>query len=231
MYGKLRRLRRFRLSRRPMVQLLLSALVGGAVAAGLILLFQQGMRPILEQLAGAQVNNLVVTKINDVIRREMAAGTLDSDGLITLERDEDGRITALTSDMAAAERLRSGVADLLAQELEGLTAVELSIPVGSLTGSALLSGRGPSIPVRVLSAGAVDTAFENQFTDAGINQTRYQVVLNIRVEVTMLLPGGPAETEVTTQVVAAETILLGEVPEYYAQFSTPSSQTETITTQ
>ena len=216
------RKRRGRRPRRPLgrgSQLALSTLAGVILAAAAILLFHSQLRPALARLAGAQVNNLVVGLVSASVREDAASGALDYSGLISLEKDSAGQITALHSNMAAAEVLRTQVVERLLERLDGLSAQELRIPLGSLTGSALLSGRGPEVPVRILSLSALSADFDNQFTSAGINQTRYQVVLKVHVTVELLLPGGPAETEVTTQVAAAETILLGQVPEHYTYFS------------
>ncbi len=216
------RKRRGRRPRRPIgggSQLALSTLAGAILAAAAILLFHSQLRPALARLAGAQVNNLVVGLVSEAVREDAASGALDYSDLIALEKDGTGQITALHSNMAAAEVLRTQVVERLLNRLDGLSAQELRIPLGSLTGSALLSGRGPAVPVRILSVGALSADFDNQFTSAGINQTRYQVVLKVHVTVELLLPGGPEETEVTTQVTAAETILLGQVPEHYTYFS------------
>ena len=200
-------------------QLLLSALVGAILASAVILSMHCRLRPALTRMAGARVNNLVEQLVSEAIQTDAASGELDYKALISLEKDASGQITALHSDMASAELLRAHIVELLNQRLDSLSALEISIPIGTLTGSVLLSGRGPAIPVRILSVGAVSAEFDNQFSAAGINQTRYQVVLKVHVTVELLLPGGTAQTEVDTRLTVAETILLGQVPEYYADFS------------
>ena len=101
---------------------------------------------------------------------------------------------------------------------------ELSIPVGSLSGSVLLAGRGPRISVRMESVGSSSANFENAFTSAGINQTKHQIVLNIDVAVSILLPGFSTATTVSNAVTVAETVIVGSVPDTYTYFSsTPES--------
>ena len=198
-------------------QLILSTLTGAGLALLVILLFHSQLRPALTRLAGVQVNNLVVGLVSETVREEMGSGGWGE--LLALEKDAEGRITALRTNMAEAEALRARVVDRLLDRLDALSAQELHIPLGSLTGSALLSGRGPEVPVRILSAGALSAELDSQFHSAGINQTRYQLTLAARVTVELLLPGGPAETEVSTRAAVAEAVLLGQVPERYADFS------------
>ena len=101
-----------------------------------------------------------------------------------------------------------------------VSARELSIPIGTLTGSALLAGRGPRISVRMESVGSSSARFENRFDSAGINQTNHQIALEVDVSVSILLPGFTTATTVSTAVTVAETVIVGSVPETYTYFST-----------
>lgn len=101
-----------------------------------------------------------------------------------------------------------------------MSARELSIPIGSLTGSALLAGRGPRISVRMESVGTSSAWFENEFVTGGINQTNHRIILHIEVSVAILLPGVTTTTKVNNAVTVAETVIVGSVPETYTYFST-----------
>ena len=94
------------------------------------------------------------------------------------------------------------------------------------SGSVLLAGRGPSISVRMESVGSSSAWFENEFTSAGINQTKHQIVLNIDVAVSILLPGFSTATVVSNAVTVAETVIVGSVPDTYTYFSTTPSSYE-----
>ena len=103
------------------------------------------------------------------------------------------------------------------------SARELSIPVGTLTGSALLAGRGPRISVRMESVGSSSARFENRFTSAGINQTNHRIVLEVNVSVSILLPGFTTATQVANEVTVAETVIVGAVPDTYPYFGTDAA--------
>jgi len=95
----------------------------------------------------------------------------------------------------------------------------LRIAMGSITRSKLLAGRGPKINVRLVPIGAVDARFENVFTAAGINQTHHQIVMYITVDMSVLTMAQSADMNVTAQMVIAETVIVGDVPNTYAQFN------------
>ena len=95
--------------------------------------------------------------------------------------------------------------------------------MGSLTGIALLAGRGPeSACADFVRQGAPETAFENRFTDAGINQTKHQVVLHVSVLVSILMPGYTTSTAVDSSLAVAETVIVGAVPETYTDLQSGS---------
>ena len=123
--------------------------------------------------------------------------------------------------MAAFNRLQSQILDLILLRIDQVSARELSVPIGSLTGSQLLAGRGPRVSVRMESVGSSQAWFENEFESAGINQTKHRIVLNIVISVSILLPGFTTATEVPNAITVAETVIIGSVPDTYTYFSTP----------
>lgn len=205
---------------------LLGVLAFSAMAAVLatVIFATTQMRPILVSLATTRVSNMVNRIVSEAVDEAIESGNITYSDLITFEKDNEGRITAIYSNMAAFNRLQSHILDIILARIDQVSARDLSIPVGSLTGSVLLAGRGPRITVRMESVGSSSANFENAFTSAGINQTKHQIVLNIDVAVSILLPGFSTATTVSNAVTVAETVIVGSVPDTYTYFSsTPES--------
>ena len=177
------------------------------------------MRPIIVSLATARVSNAVNRIVVDAVRDAIDSGQVNYDVLIHLEKDETGRVAALESNMAAFNRLRSQIADEILRRLSEVSTSELSIPVGTLTGSTLLAGRGPCIRVRMQAVGSADASLRNAFSAAGINQTRHQIYLAVDVYVSILLPGFSTMTKLSNHYAVAETVIVGSVPDNYTYFS------------
>ena len=211
--------RRLRNRLTSLEQFFLSVLVGLLLAVSVIALFNLRLRPIIVDMAAAKVNNMVSLAVSEVVADDIALGVVSYDDLISFERNDSGQVVALKSNMGEANLLRVHIMHRLVRELNQLTTEELLIPTGNLTGNMLLSGLGPDVPVRVLSVGSASTGFENQFSSAGINQTRHQIVLKITVTVNLLLPGGVTQHTVDSRITVAETVLMGQVPENYTYFS------------
>ena len=211
--------RRHRTPRRP-VPLRVVAFLLSALLVTLLLICTARMRPLLESLATTRVSNTVNRIIFEAVNEAIDTGDISYQQLISLEKDQEGHITAVHSNMAAFNRLQSHILDIILARIDQVSARELSIPIGTLTGSALLAGRGPRISVRMESVGSSTARFANRFESAGINQTKHQIVLEVDVSVAILLPGFSAATKVSTAVTVAETVIVGSVPESYTYFST-----------
>ena len=54
-------------------------------------------------------------------------------------------------------------------------------------------------------------------TEAGINQTLQQLTMTVSVDVSILVLGRTESFTVTSQVVVAETIIVGQVPDTFLQ--------------
>ena len=214
-----------RFDRRKLLRFLALLLAGG-VAAGVLTAVLR-LRPLLERMATTRASNAVTRIVSDAVDEAIKEGDIQYTELVTFEKDLEGRITALHSNMAAFNRLQSLILDLVVQRVDTAPAQDLSIPVGNLTGSALLAGRGPRVRVRMETMGASSARFENEFASAGINQTRHRIVLYVDVYITVLLPGMTTATKVSNAITVAETVIVGTVPETYTYFATdPSSVTE-----
>ena len=218
---------RRRMDRRVLVRFLALGLCV-FLLSGLFIATAQ-MRPVLESLATTRVSNTINRIVFEAVNDAIQNGDISYDALISLEKDQEGRITAVHSNMAAFNRLQAQILDIILARIDQVSARELSIPVGTLTGSTLLAGRGPRISVRMESVGSSSARFANRFESAGINQTKHQIVLNIEVYVSILLPGFTADTQVSNAVTVAETIIVGSVPDTYTYFATvPSNYDEYI---
>ena len=146
-----RKIRYLRLTgrQRRLTWLVLAVLLTAGLGCAAVL----HMRPIIVSLATARVSNAVNRIVVDAVRDAIDSGQVDYNVLIHLEKDETGRVAALESNMAAFNRLRSQIADEILRRLSEVSTSELSIPVGTLTGSTLLAGRGPCIRVRMQAVG------------------------------------------------------------------------------
>ena len=194
-------------------------LVTVVFAAGCVMffLFRSKYRTVIRDLAQTQVKNTTSDLTNDAIAKQIAEGTIAYDRIVFFEKDLDGRITALKTNMSEVNRLKTEILNIINDEILELDTSDIGIPLGSLFLPELLSGRGPAIPVRILSIRNSDANFVSHFSQAGINQTLHQVTMDVSIDVAVLVLGETSGFTVTSEVVVAETVIVGQVPTTYLQ--------------
>lgn len=171
----------------------------------------------IRNLAETQVKNTTSDLINDAIDEQIREGNIQYDRIVYFEKDLDGRITALKTNMTEVNRLKTAILNLINDDILAMDSRQFGVPVGSLILPEFLAGRGPSIPVEILAIRNSDASFHSDFTEAGINQTLQQLTMEITVDVVVLVLGKTNDFTVSTQVVVAETIIVGQVPDTFLQ--------------
>lgn len=182
---------------------------------GLTVLVRFRFAPVMTQLVATQVDNQASKAINDAIQEQIEAGDISYDRMVILDKDSAGNVTAIRSNIAEINRLKTTILGRIDEKLQDLSIEELGVPLGSVVLPELFSGKGPELSVRVLAVRTSDAVFHNSFTAAGINQTLHRITIDINVTVTILTMTGTHEIEVDSGVVAAETIIVGSVPSTY----------------
>ena len=188
-----------------------------ALLVVVLIFFRARYNATIRALAQTQVINATSDLINDAIDRQIEAGDIQYDRIVYFEKDLDGGITALKTNMSEVNRLKTDILNLINDEILAMDTTDLGIPIGSLILPELLSGRGPEIPVKILSIRNSEGSFESQFTEAGINQTLQQLTMHVSIDVSILVLGAAESFTVSSQVVVAETIIVGKVPDTFFQ--------------
>lgn len=212
--------RRKRRRRRLVLLLVLLLMVICTLAIQLRLL------PLARQMAVTQVVNNASNIINDAIDSQIRNNAIDYNSMVSLEKNGDGSVSALKTNIAEVNRLKTQIIDQVNGELLDLDMEQIGIPIGNLLFPAFFSGRGFLLPVKVLSIQSSEATFENKFSQAGINQTLHQILMNISIQMLVVSPGGTDVAEVSSQVVVAETVIVGMVPDNYLTLDPENDSTQ-----
>ena len=182
-----------------------------------VFLFRRNYFPVISSLAQTQVKNATSDLINDAIDCQIKDGTIQYDRMVYFEKDLDGRITALKTNMSEVNKLKTDLLNIINDEILAMDTDHMGIPVGSLFVPELFSGMGPSIPIQILTIRNSEALFFSEFSEAGINQTLQQLNMQISVDVAVLILGKIDTFTISSQVVVAETVIIGQVPEMFLQ--------------
>ena len=187
------------------------------ILLALFLLLRGRYRVVIRELAETQVKNSTSDLTNDAIAKQIDDGVVQYDRIVYFEKDLNGRITALKTNMSEVNRLKTDILNIINDEILALDTSDIGIPLGSLFLPEFLSGRGPAIPVHILSIRNSDASFRSRFSQAGINQTLHQLIMEVSVDVSVLVLGETGSFTMTSEVVVAETVIVGDVPDTFLQ--------------
>lgn len=194
------------------------------IIVGLFLLAEASFRPMIESMNAYECHETVSRIINDAVLSELEHSGEDYASLMTLSTNGGGEVTSVQSNAVNINRLKTNVAERVERELERLSAVDIQIPIGTLLGLQLLHGKGFSVGMSVVPLGYATTTIISEFTEAGINQTLHRIIIEISADVDALIPGIETRVPVKTSIVAAETVIVGRVPDAYTHVVTEDGE-------
>ena len=204
-------------NRRRKPELLLTLLFAVLLAGGVVSLLGLRIRPLVAAAAIAQAENTVNRMVEETVLTDLQKRSVGYSDFVTIQRDHSGAIIALTTDMAAMNSLRGQLLECVLEKLEEIGVSDIQIPLSSLLDLDFLWATGPKLKIHSMSVGTVSAEFESEFQDAGVNQTIHRIWLQVKVPLTLILPGEHLETQVDTRLCVAETVIVGQVPDTYLQ--------------
>lgn len=173
-------------------------------------------RPIIKSIMVDKARAVAVKAIDDAVSNELGKQNIEYSDIVKIERSEEGKLIGITTNIQKINCLKSSLSNAIANELDKDEIKKIRIPLGTILGTELFSGSGPMINIKIFITGNIVANFESELSEAGINQTKHRIILNVEVNISAIMPGYPVETKVRTNVTIAETVIVGEVPKVYA---------------
>lgn len=171
------------------------------------------LRPQLHALAAMQALQVEEHAMNDAVLRALGDGQYDT--LVTVVQNDAGRVSSIQTDALQINVLKGRISEAACGALAAHT-LTAAIPIGSLTGLDILAGRGFALHVPVRTAGYAVSDVQSVFSDAGVNQTVHRLMLTVHAEVCLSMAKTQKTETLAYEVCIAETVIVGEVPQFYA---------------
>lgn len=183
------------------------------IAFSTLKLVLDAVMPIFETLCEDKAKSIATIISNEEATNVMSEHTYDE--LFTIEKDNNGNITMIKSNVIPINEIISDVAVRIQEQINARGRENIEIALGSFTGFKLLAGRGPGIKITISSIGNVETDLRSEFTAQGINQTLHRVYLQVKCQVSILTPFEDITREITNQVLLLENVIVGQIPNTY----------------
>lgn len=171
------------------------------------------IEPVFEALCEDKVKSIATIISNQESTKIM--NKYQYEELYTIEKDEAGNVVIIKSNVVPINNMISDLTESIQNRFNEMEKNEIKIPLGNLYGGYYFAGIGPSIPAKVRTSGTVDTEVKSEFIAQGINQTLHRVYVNFECYVKIITPVKNFEKKITNQVIIAEHVIVGNIPDSY----------------
>lgn len=172
---------------------------------------------IIYAMAEDKAKSIAIQAINDSVSDIIDGKDEIYKELVDYRYDDEGNIISVNTNINLTNTVEGMILSGIAKRIDSSSRCPIKIPIGTLTGSDLLTGRGPKITFYISLSGNAKSSIENLFESTGINQTRHQIQIRFEVDVSIVMSGKHFGVTVENTVVIGETIIVGRIPESYVR--------------
>jgi len=202
---------------------LVKAMVAFVVLLFLFILVERNLRETILTVANAKAIQAATETINLAVTSKIV-DSVDYRELIHTVQDSSGRLVLMQANTVKLNKISSDVTLEVQKGLRELGNERFNIPLGQALGSKLLASSGPLLRVTIVPVGTVQVKVLDDFEEAGINQTKHRLLLNVKTRVRIVIPLASSEAVVETQIPVTETVIVGEVPQTYIKLNLGTSK-------
>lgn len=199
--------------------ILLPAVVIVLVATvGIFIFLEHKIKSVRDELSILEANTTASSALTAGLEKALEKYRINYDDIVSFEYDSDGDIKSLSTDIFILNTLGNEIGTNTDNLINEMGIYCIRVPLTSLLGIQLLSGIGPQIPFYVTMRGLTSTSFENDFSDEGINQTRHQIYMNVKIKTYIIFSGEVTVVEYESKICIAESVIVGVTPGTFADF-------------
>ena len=161
----------------------------------------------------AKIKSHTIDVINSSISTTISQNNYDD--LMTISKNSSGDIVLIEVNSKNVNTLTNNIMTNIQTKLDEDEILNYALPLGTFSGIPALAGIGPKISLKIVPIGNVQTEYRSSIASLSINQSYHKIYINIKISVTVVLPLYTQTIDVSNQVLVAETILVGKIPNTY----------------
>ena len=179
------------------------------------------INPVVIEASRHSVYSLSTSAVSDAIYDVIQEENISYEDLIKVQYDDAGNVAMIALQTVTLNLMARRFYQVAQVYLDNMGKKGIDIAIGAFTGIPALIGYGPSVNIKLVPIGAMTSTFESKFTHAGINQTNHSVFIRLYASVSMILPTYTATIDSVTEMLVAESVIVGEVPSVYLGANSP----------
>ena len=181
-----------------------------------LMAFDSRIRPVVTTMAQYQCRSASVGAMNEAVMEVLQSQGDLYNQLMNISRNADGTVASLSVNTVTENSFKALLTQAVSDKLEAMKKQPVQVPLGTLMDWQLMAGRGPDITMQILPTAFVQSNTLYTFESAGINQTHHRIYIQFTVEMSAILPGYSTSVTVETEICIAQTLIVGQVPQFYA---------------
>ena len=193
---------------------ILILIVLGFFICSFLLYYFNIMLPIIKTYSKVEALSATEKAVNMAVSNVINR-SINYDTLIDINYSSTGEIISFSANQYEINTITREIIKETQYQMNSLGSEGLKIKLGTFVGIPFFIERGPIVTLRLMPIGAVNGEFDSEFSAVGINMTKHSLFLYINTHVSVVLPVKNYEVKTTTQVLLAESIIIGKVPEVY----------------
>ncbi len=172
-------------------------------------------QPIILRYAESIAETVMLNSANEAIVNIFENEKISYNDIAVLSQNKDGEIISLEVDTFKINHFKSSISNEISKIIAKKERYTVPIPIGTFFANTYTTGFGPDIKFKMHITTTAYVDFEHEFTSAGINQVLHRIVVKIKICGSLLVAGYRKSITVNTSAIAAQTVIVGTVPENF----------------
>lgn len=183
------------------------------------------VRNSIKQISSNKSNLIANEIISEAVLQELDKSDIPYDKLLNIKYNSNNEISSVQIDSFYVNKIQNNINNSIIDKITKINKIDIQVKLGSLTSSKWLYAKGPSLKMTAIPVGKLNSKLISEFKSSGINQTIHRLNINISLTITTFLGFYTNTEKVSLEIPISETIIVGNVPEYYTSVVGESEET------
>jgi len=179
------------------------------------------VNPVVVEATRHAIFSLSTSAVSDAIYDVLNEENITYEDLVNVQYDSEKNVTMVSLQTIRLNLIARKFYQVAQVYLDNMGKKGIDVALGTFTGLPFLNGIGPKINLKLVQIGAMTSTFKNNFISAGINQTNHSLYIHLYASVSLILPAYTTTIDSVTEMLVAESVLVGKVPEVYFGSNSP----------
>lgn len=165
-------------------------------------------------------SNVIASRVLNLSLQDATSTQYSYDNIVHITYKDDNTISSINYNTILLNQLKNDITYNSFNQIDNYSA-SAYIPITQLVGLDWFVNYSPNVKLTIKPVGYVDIRYISEFEAVGINQTLHTIYLDVTADIKTFVPLYSSVTSVSTNMILAQTVIVGQIPENYTNFTPP----------